>query len=67
VVVYIHPMKSLPPPPLKVSLPFGAYAKGKGKAVPVLFLFVTELHAMKTYWGNGRIAPRILDLGSRWR
>jgi len=21
---------------------------------------------MKAYWGNGCIAPRILDLGSRW-
>jgi hypothetical protein len=24
-------------------------------------------HAMKTYWGSGGIAPRILDLGIRWR
>jgi hypothetical protein len=39
--------------------------KGKGKVVPVLFL--TEHHAMKTYWGSGGIAPRILDLGTRWR
>jgi hypothetical protein len=22
---------------------------------------------MKTYWGSGGIAPRILDLGTRWR
>jgi len=22
---------------------------------------------MKTYWGSGSIAPRILDLGTRWR
>jgi hypothetical protein len=22
---------------------------------------------MKTYWGNGGIAPRILDFGTRWR
>jgi len=22
---------------------------------------------MKTYWGGGGIAPRILDLGTRWR
>jgi hypothetical protein len=21
---------------------------------------------MKTYWGSGNIAPRILDLGTRW-
>jgi hypothetical protein len=24
------------------------------------------LLSMKTYWGNGGIAPRILDLGTRW-
>jgi hypothetical protein len=37
----------------------------KGKVVPVLFL--TEHHAMKTYWGSGNIAPHILDLGTRLR
>jgi hypothetical protein len=26
---------------------------------------LTKLHAMKTYWGSGGIAPRILDLGTR--
>jgi hypothetical protein len=30
----------------------------KSKVVPVLFL--TEHHAMKTYWGNEGIAPLIL-------
>jgi len=30
--------------------------KGKGKVFPVL----TKHHAMKAYWGNGGIAPRIL-------
>jgi hypothetical protein len=39
--------------------------KGKVKIVPVLFF--TEYRAMKTYWGSGSIAPRILDLGTRWR
>jgi hypothetical protein len=24
-------------------------------------------HAMKTYWGNGGIAPWILILGTRWK
>jgi hypothetical protein len=38
--------------------------KGKGKFVPVL---LTEHHAIKAYWGNGGISPRILDLGTRWR
>jgi len=34
--------------------------KGKGKVL-------TENHAMKTYWGRGTIAPRNLDLGTRWK
>jgi len=37
--------------------------KVKGKA-PVLFL--NEHHIMKVFWGIGGIAPRILDLGTRW-
>jgi hypothetical protein len=32
-----------------------------------LTLCLTKHHAMKTYWGSGSIAPRILDLGTRWR
>jgi len=28
--------------------------------------YSTEYHAMKTYWGNGGIASRTLDLGTRW-
>jgi hypothetical protein len=27
---------------------------------------LTEHHAMKTYWGSGGIALRIVDLGTRW-
>jgi len=40
--------------------------KVKGKVVPGL---LTEHHAMKmkTYWGSGSIAPRIIELGTRWR
>jgi hypothetical protein len=34
------------------------FVQVKGKVVPVLSL--TERHAMKTYLGSGRIAPRIL-------
>jgi hypothetical protein len=30
-------------------------------------LRLTKHHAMKTYYGSGGIAPRILDLGNRWR
>jgi hypothetical protein len=32
-----------------------------------LSLCLTKHHAMKTYWGSGSIAPRILDLCTRWR
>jgi hypothetical protein len=28
---------------------------------------VTEHHAMNAHWRSGGIAPRILDLGTRWR
>jgi hypothetical protein len=34
--------------------------------VKLSLCFLTEHHAM-AYWGNGGIAPRILDLGTRWR
>jgi len=30
-------------------------------------LFLTEHHAIKTYWGSGSIAPRIHDLCTRLR
>jgi hypothetical protein len=32
-----------------------------------LSLCLTKHHAMKTYYGSGGIASRILDLGTRWR
>jgi hypothetical protein len=32
-----------------------------------LSLYLNKYHAMKTYWGSGGIAPRILDLGTSWR
>jgi hypothetical protein len=38
----------------------------KGKEVK-LSLCLTKHHTMKMYWGSGGIAPRILDLGTRWR
>jgi hypothetical protein len=31
-----------------------------------LSLCLPKHHAMKTYWGSGGIAPRILDFGTRW-
>jgi len=34
------------------------------KVVPVL---LTEHHAMKAYWSSEGIAPRILDLDTKWR
>jgi len=30
-------------------------------------LCLTKYHAMKTYWGNGVIDPRIRNLGTRWK
>jgi hypothetical protein len=39
----------------------------KGKKKAKLSLCLTKHHAMKAYWGSGGIAPRILDLGTRWR
>jgi hypothetical protein len=32
-----------------------------------LSLYLTKYHAVKTYWGSGGVAPRILHLGIRWR
>jgi len=32
-----------------------------------LSLCVTKHNAMKTYWGSGGTAPRILNLGNAWR
>jgi hypothetical protein len=45
----------------------GEVVKVKGKVGPVLLFSLTEHHAMKAYWGSGCIAPRILELGTRWR
>jgi len=28
---------------------------------------LTEHQTIKAYWGSGGIAPRILNLGTRWR
>jgi hypothetical protein len=40
---------------------------GKGKKKVKLSLCLTKHHAIKAYWGTGVIAPRILNLGTRWR
>jgi hypothetical protein len=41
---------------------------GLGSKIKVkLSLCLTKHHAMKTYWRNGGISPRILDLGTRGR
>jgi len=39
----------------------GLLLKSKGKVIP------TKHHTMKAYWGNGGIAPWLLDLGTRRR
>jgi len=41
--------------------------KVKVKVKRSLCFFLTEHPAMKAYWGGEDIAPRILDLGTRWR
>jgi hypothetical protein len=41
--------------------------EGKVKVKVKLALSLTKHHTMKTYWGSGGIAPRILDFGTRWR
>jgi hypothetical protein len=41
--------------------------KNRGKVKVKLSLCLAKHHAMKTYWGIGGIAPRILDLGTGWR
>jgi len=33
----------------------------------LLRVFLTKHHARKAYWGSECIAPRILDVGTRWR
>jgi hypothetical protein len=32
-----------------------------------LSLRLTKHHATKTYWGSECVAPRVLDLGTRWK
>jgi hypothetical protein len=50
--------------PFDIQNLFGAHGyeviyKGKGKVV--LFLFLTEHHAMKAYWGNGGCIQKFPD------
>jgi hypothetical protein len=45
----------------------GVHLEVKIKVKLPLRLSITEHHPMKAYWGSGGIAPRILDLGTRWR
>jgi hypothetical protein len=42
---------------------FTFYIKVKEK----MSLYLTKHHTMKTYWGSGGIAQRILNVGTRWR
>jgi hypothetical protein len=48
-----------------IAFRYKNYNKGKRKVE--LSPCLTKYHAMKTYWGSGDTAPRILDLGTRWR
>jgi hypothetical protein len=68
--------RSSDPQPSAIPLSYpGFYCyNNKGTNVQVkvhvnvkLSLGLTMHHAMKTYWGNGGIAPWILILGTRWK
>jgi hypothetical protein len=48
---------------LKLYIMVEGKNKGKGKVFPML----NWVPPIKTYWGTEGIAPRILDLGTRWR
>jgi hypothetical protein len=50
-----------------LQLKYVPYFNKPVKVKVKLFLFLIKHHAMKTYLGSGGIAPRILDLGTRWR
>jgi hypothetical protein len=41
--------------------------KAKVKVKVKLALCVTKHHAMMMCWGNGGIAPYVLNLGTKWR
>jgi hypothetical protein len=43
------------------------HGKDEKKVKLKFSLCLTKHHAMKTYWGSGDTAPRILDFGTRWR
>jgi hypothetical protein len=51
---------------LHVTICTGFQLKMNKKVKAKLSLCLTKCHTMKTYWGSGGIAPRILDLGTRW-
>jgi hypothetical protein len=55
---------------IEVLIDYGSVRICKVRMIKVkikLSLCLTKHHAMKTYWGSGGIAPRIFDLGTRWR
>jgi hypothetical protein len=51
-------------PPISL---YGVVLMFKESTGTTLPLCLTKHYAMKTYWGSGGIAPRMLDLGTRWR
>jgi hypothetical protein len=52
---------------LNSFLAINIFSFNYGKVKAKFSLCLTEHHSMKAYWGSGCIAPRILDLGTRWR
>jgi len=52
---------------VRVMVKYNVTANVKVQVKVKISLISTEHHAMKTYWGSGSTAPRILDLGTTWR
>jgi len=50
----------------EVALIFTTDDYGKVKKKVNLSLYLTKYHAMKAYWRSRDIAPRILNVGTRW-
>jgi hypothetical protein len=41
--------------------------EGRRIKVNMFSLCLTKYRVMKTYWGTGAVAPRVLDFGNSWR
>jgi len=53
--------------PIRSNIKGGAHTDDVEISKVELSLRLTKYHAIKTCWGSGDIAPRILDLSTSWR